>query len=48
MTPRARPSLTQGYNLNNFGSGPLGEATYNIKDLGLLVSDKKIFKGFSL
>ncbi|MCG8046500.1 MAG: hypothetical protein N0E48_12815, partial [Candidatus Thiodiazotropha endolucinida] len=39
----------QGYNLNNFGRGSLDKATFyipNIKDLGLLVSDKKIFKPF--
>ena len=44
----------QGYNLNNLARGPLDEATMykymympNIKDLGLLVSDK-IVKGVSL
>ena len=37
----------KGYNLNNLGSGPLDEATYQIsKDLGILVTVKKIFKGF--
>ena len=34
----------QGHNLNKLGRGPLGDATYqNIKALGLMVSDKKIF-----
>ena len=35
--------------MNNFGNGSLDEKSCepNIKDLGLLVSDK-IFKGFSL
>ena len=37
---------TQGNNLNNLGGGPLGEAMYQIKGLGLLLSDKKIFKVF--
>ena len=41
VTPGAGPFLTPGYNLNNFGRGPL-EDIPNIKDLGLLVSDKKI------
>jgi len=31
----------QGHNLNNFGRGPLDD---NIKALGLVVSDKKIFE----
>jgi len=35
----------QGHNLNNFGSGPLDDAIcQNMKALGLVVSDKKIFK----
>ena len=39
----------QGNYLNNLGRGPLGEAMCqisNIKGLGLLLSDKKIFKVF--
>ena len=38
--------LPQGYNLNILGKGPLGSYLPNIKGLGLLVSDKKIFKVF--
>ena len=36
----------QGHNLNNFGRGPLDDAIYipNMKALGLVVSDKKIFE----
>ena len=30
VTPGAGPFLPQGYNLNNFGRGPLDEATYQI------------------
>ena len=30
MTPRAGPIFTPDYNLNNFGNGPLSEATYQI------------------
>ena len=38
---------TQGYNLNNLGRGPLGEDYSKYQRVpGLLVSDKKIFKGF--
>ena len=45
MTPGAGPLLIPGYNLNNLGRGPQDKDTYpNIKGLGLLVSDKKIFK----
>ena len=35
----------QGHNLNNFGRGPLGDATYQISRLGFVVSDKS-FKVF--
>ena len=35
------------YNLNKIGRGPLGDASYQIKALGLTVSDK-IFPCFSL
>ena len=38
----------QGHNLNKYGRGLLGDAVItNIKALGLLVSDKKIFQCFS-
>ena len=41
--------LPQSYNLNNSSRGPLDGVTYiNIKDLGLLLSDKKIFLSFQL
>ena len=37
-----------GYNLNNFGSGLLDKATYQIlKDLGHMVLGKKILKVFA-
>ena len=37
----------QGHNLNKYGRGLLGDAVItNIKALGLLVSDKKIFSMF--
>ena len=43
----AGPFWHKGYNLNNPDKGPLDVATYqNIKDLGILVSVKKIFKCF--
>ena len=41
----------QGYHLKKLGRGPLGDASYqyqNIKALGLVVSEKKIFKVFIL
>ena len=40
----------QGHNLNNFGRGPLDDVIYliNMKALGLVVSDKKIFESFIL
>ena len=34
--------------MNNLGTGPLGDATYQIKALCLLVSEKKIFKNFAI
>ena len=37
--------LPQGHHMNNLGRGPLGP---NIKALGLLVSEKKIFKDFAI
>ena len=37
---------SQGHNLNNFGRGQLGDATYQTSRLSLVVSDKKIFKVF--
>jgi len=38
-----------GHNLNNFGRGPLDNAYIpNIKALGQVVSDKKIFESFIL
>jgi len=43
--PRRGQFWTQGHNLNNFGRGPLDDAIYqNLKALGLVVSDKKIFE----
>jgi len=36
----------QGHNLNNFGRGPFDDM--NMKALGLVVSDKKIFESFIL
>ena len=41
--------LLQGHNLNKLGRGQLGDGCYipNIKALGLMVSDKKIFSCFS-
>ena len=33
----------RGTILTNLGRGPLGDAKYQIKALGLVVSDKKIF-----
>jgi len=40
----------QGHNLNNFGKGPFDDVIYvlNMKALGLVVSDKKIFESFIL
>ena len=38
----------QGYNLNNLSSGPQWCYIPNIKGLGLLLLDKKIFKVFSV
>ena len=47
LTPRTGTFLAHGYNLNKLGRAPLGDATYqNIKALGLVVSDKKIFSDF--
>ena len=38
-----------GHNLDRLGKGPLDDATNpNIKALGLVVSDKKIFKSFHI
>ena len=37
----------QGHNLNNFGRGPF-MYILNMKALGLVVSDKKIFESFIL
>ena len=34
--------------MNKLGRGPLGDAEYHIKALGLAVSDKKIFSCFTL
>ena len=37
--------LPQGYNLNNFGSGPLNEATYQIlKTLAFWFQTRRFFK----
>ena len=36
----------QGHNLNKLGRGPLGDATYHISSLTLMVSEKKIFQCF--
>ena len=37
----------QGYNLNNLDRGPQDKAVCQISEgLGLLVADKKVFKGF--
>ena len=33
VTPGARTFLAPGYSLNNFGRGPLGDATYQISRL---------------
>ena len=39
-----RTNIYNSYNLNNFGRGPLDEATYQIsKTWAFLVSDKQIF-----
>ena len=46
MTPRAGHFWPQGHNLNNFGRGPLGDDTYQISRLVLVVTDKKIFSCF--
>ena len=35
-----------GHNLNKLGRGPLGDATYHIKALVLVVSDKNILSYF--
>ena len=52
MTPGRGHFWPQGYNLNKLGKCSPGDATYqnlykyiNIKALGLMVSDKKIFYG---
>jgi len=34
--------------LNNFGRGPFDDVILNMKALGLVVSDKKIFESFIL
>ena len=46
VTPGTRPFLTPGHYLNKLGRDPLGDAKYQIKALGLVVSDKKIFSHF--
>ena len=43
--PGAGPFLAPGAYLNNFGRGPLGDATYQVSRLGFVVSDKS-FKVF--
>ena len=48
MTPGRGHFWPQGHTLNKFGRGPLGDATYQISRLGLMVSDQKIFPCFSL
>ena len=48
VTPGRGQFWPQGHNLNNLGRGPLDDAIYipNMKALGLVVSDKKIFESF--
>ena len=48
MTPAAGPFWPMGHHLNKLGRGPLGDATYQIMALGLVVSDKKDFLMFFL
>ena len=43
------PGAEPWHNLNKLGRGLLGDATYqNIKALGLMVSDKKIYHVFPI
>ena len=45
MTPGRAHFLPQGHNFNKLGRGLLVDATHQIlKALGLVLSDKKIFK----
>jgi len=44
VTPGRGQFWPQGHNFNKFGRGPLDDVIYqNMKALGLVVSDKKIF-----
>ena len=47
--PRGGASFDpKGHHMNNLCRGPLGDATYQISQLSLLVSEKKIFKDFGI
>jgi len=49
VTSRAGSILTPRDNLNNLGRGPIDDAFMpNMKAMGLVVSDKKIFESFIL
>ena len=49
VTPRARPILTPGYNLNNPGRGPLDKVVYQIsKGWAFLFQTRRFFKVFPI
>ena len=48
MTPGRGHFGSQGHYLNQLGRGLLGDPTYQISALGLVVSDKKIFHVFPI
>ena len=48
VTSGMEPFGPQGHNLKNLGKSPLAKATCQYYGLGLLVSDKKKFKSFSM
>jgi len=44
VIPQRGQFWSQGHNMSNFGRGPLDDFFSNMKALGLVVSDKKIFE----
>ena len=47
VTPKSRPVLTQGHHINNLGTSPLGDASYQISNLCTFLFQRRRILKFS-